>query len=409
MRRAGLSLLALLLIESAAQAARPLQRPPERSEDARRQAEAADAARAGALAAQKAAATRAAEAAAAAGALATERVKATARLRAAEAATLRSAERMSALTHDQTEAETRLAARSAAIAPLLPLIERLSLYPAETLLAVPESPEDAVRGLLVLQGISRRLEADAAALRREQAALAAARAATAAEAPRLEAAQEAQQAAARELDQQLAVADLGRRTAEGESAAAERRATEFAARAGSLRALMARLAAEQRAAEGRARAEAARAEKRPHAATPAPAPAPEIAQPVSHGPLLAPVTGTLVRAWGQPTEAGPSAGLSYRPAPKARVVAPCDGHVAFAAPFRSYGQLLILDCGGGTDAVLSGFAHLDVHPGQQIRRGEPVGVMPSWDPGTRGDRPTLYLELRRRGEPVNPAPLMGAS
>ncbi len=396
------SLLALLLIAAA---------PPGGPEDARRQVEEAEAARAAALAAHQAAAARAAEAAAAAGALSTERVKAAARLRAAEAATLQSAERMAALTRAQNEAEARLAARSAAIAPLLPLIERLSLYPAETLLAVPESPEDAVRGLIVLQGIAHRLEAEATALRREQATLAAARAATAAEAPRLAQAERAQQEAAQELDRQLAAADLGRRAAEGESAAAERRAAELAERADTLRALMARLEAE-RAAEARAHAEAARAEaaragKRRHAAKP---PVPdEAAPPAGHGPLLVPVTGTLVRGWGQPTEAGPAAGLTYRAAPNARVIAPCDGRVAFAAPFRSYGKLLILDCGAGTDAVLSGFERLDVHAGQSLRRGQPVGVMPGWDPGTQGDRPTLYVELRRRGEPVNPATLMGAS
>ncbi len=403
MRRAPASLLALLLIAAA---------PSGRPEDVRRQAEEAEAARAAALAAHQAAAARAAQAAAAAATVATERVRAAARLRAAEAATLQSAERMAALTRAQKEAETRLAARSAAIAPLLPLAERLSLYPAETLLAVPASPEDAVRGLIVLRGIARRLEEEAGALRREQATLATARAAVAAEAPRLAQAEKTQQDAAQELDRQLAAADLGRRTAEDESAAAQRRAAEFAERADSLRALMARLEAERAAAEARAhaeatRAEAARAEKRRHAAKPS---TPEEATPpAGHGPLLVPVTGTLVRGWGQPTEAGPAAGLTYRAAPKARVVAPCNGRVAFAAPFRSYGKLLILDCGAGTDAVLSGFERLDVHPGQSLRRGQPVGVMPGWDPGVQGDRPTLYVELRRRGEPVNPAPLMGAS
>lgn len=397
MRRPPASLLPLLLIAAA---------PPSGLDDARRQAEQAEAARAAALAAHQAAAARAAEAAAAADMLSTERVKAAGRLRAAEAATLESAERMAALARAQSEAETRLAARSAAIAPLLPLAERLSLYPAETLLAVPASPEDAVRGLIVMRGIARRLEAEGAALRREQVALAAARAATAAEASRLAQAEAAQQEAAQELDRQLAAADLGRRAAEDESAATERRATEFAERADSLRALMARLEAERAAAEARARAEAARAEKerRRHAKPPAPE---EASVPASHNPLLVPVTGTLVRGWGQPTEAGPAAGLTYRAAPKARVVAPCDGRVAFAAPFRSYGKLLILDCGAGTDAVLSGFDRLDVHPGQSLRRGQPVGVMPGWDPASQGDRPTLYVELRRRGEPVNPAPLMG--
>ncbi|MBV8614975.1 MAG: peptidoglycan DD-metalloendopeptidase family protein [Acetobacteraceae bacterium] len=400
MRRAPASLLAFLLIAAA---------PPAGPEEAKRQAEQAEAARAAALAAHQAAAARAAEAAAAADTLASERVKAAARLRAAEAATLRSAERMAALARAQREAEARLAARSAAIAPLLPLAERLSLYPAETLLAVPASPEDAVRGLIVLRGIARRLEAEAAGLRREQAALAAARGAAAAEAPRLAQAERDQQDAAQELDRQLAAADLGRRAAEADSAAAERRAAQLGEQAESLRALVARLEAERAEAEARARAEAARAEreKRRHPAKPSAPAEPVVA--ARSGPLLVPVTGTLVRGWGQPTEAGPSAGLTYRAAPKARVVAPCDGRVAFAAPFRSYGKLLILDCGAGTDAVLSGFERLDVRPGQSLRRGQTVGVMPGWDPASQGDRPTLYVELRRRGEPVNPAPLMRAS
>ncbi len=119
--------------------------------------------------------------------------------------------------------------------------------------------------------------------------------------------------------------------------------------------------------------------------------------------LMPPSSGTLIRAWGQPTEAGPAAGLSWRTAPGARVLAPCDGRVAFAAPFRSYGKLLIIDCGGGEDAVLAGLDRLDTKPGRSLRRGEPVGAMPEGTP------PTLYLELRRRGEPVNPAPLIGVS
>ena len=53
--------------------------------------------------------------------------------------------------------------------PLLPLIERLSLFPAETLLAVPAQPEDTLRGVLVLRGLARQLGQEAVALRREQA------------------------------------------------------------------------------------------------------------------------------------------------------------------------------------------------------------------------------------------------
>ena len=46
--------------------------------------------------------------------------------------------------------------------------------------------------------------------------------------------------------------------------------------------------------------------------------------------------------------------------------------------------------------------------GRAIRAGEPVGVMPGWDPAAPGARPALYLELRRDGRPMNPAPFLRA-
>ena len=130
------------------------------------------------------------------------------------------------------------------------------------------------------------------------------------------------------------------------------------------------------------------------------------------GPLFAPVAGAVVRGWGERTEAGPSNGITVRPPPAARVTAPCGGRVAFAGPFRSYGMLLILDCGGGYHFVLSGFERLDVSVGMAAQAGEPVGAMPAWDPRDTGrgatSRPALYIELRRDGQPVNPAPFLRA-
>jgi len=128
-----------------------------------------------------------------------------------------------------------------------------------------------------------------------------------------------------------------------------------------------------------------------------------------HGRLIAPVAGSVIRAWGTATEAGPATGISYQAPPAARVVAVCTGRVAFAAPFRSYGKLLIVDCGGGYHVVLAGFDRLDVKVGQTVAAGEPVGVMPGWEPGAAGNRPPLYVELRRDGQPVNPAPWLRAA
>ena len=95
-------------------------------------------------------------------------------------------------------------------------------------------------------------------------------------------------------------------------------------------------------------------------------------------------------------------------APGARVVSPCAGRVVLAQPFRSYGRLAIVDCGGGWHVVLGGLDRLDVGAGRAVAAGEPIGAMPDWSPQTPASgRPTLYVELRRGGRAVDPAPYLG--
>ena len=123
-----------------------------------------------------------------------------------------------------------------------------------------------------------------------------------------------------------------------------------------------------------------------------------------HGQLITPVVGRIVHGWGERTEAGPATGLSYQTPPAVRAVAPCGGKVVFADVFRSYGRLIILDCGGGYHAVMAGFEQLEVAVGRPVKAGDTVGTMPASGHSGDAGRPVLYLELRRDGEPINPAP-----
>jgi septal ring factor EnvC (AmiA/AmiB activator) len=84
----------------------------------------------------------------------------------------------------------------------------------------------------------------------------------------------------------------------------------------------------------------------------------------------------------------------------AQVVAPHDGKVVFAGNFRGYGQLLIIDHGEGYHSLLAGMSRIDGIIGQYLLSGEPVGVMGSPKDG----KPSLYIELRRNSQPINPAP-----
>jgi septal ring factor EnvC (AmiA/AmiB activator) len=67
--------------------------------------------------------------------------------------------------------------------------------------------------------------------------------------------------------------------------------------------------------------------------------------------------------------------------------------VAYAAPFRGYGYVLIIDHGRGWSTVITDLASLQVRPGQTVRRGAVVGR-------AGGNRPTLTVELRRDGRPI---------
>jgi septal ring factor EnvC (AmiA/AmiB activator) len=109
----------------------------------------------------------------------------------------------------------------------------------------------------------------------------------------------------------------------------------------------------------------------------------------------------VVREFGAEGEGGPAQGVTFQAAAGARVVSPCAGRVVFGAPFRSYGLLLIVDCGSGYHFVLGGLDRLDTAPGQKLLAGEPVGQLGTGAPDARG-RAMLYLELRHHGQPVDP-------
>jgi murein hydrolase activator len=123
--------------------------------------------------------------------------------------------------------------------------------------------------------------------------------------------------------------------------------------------------------------------------------------------LQMPVTGTIVRRFGAADAAlaagGPtSQGIGLAVLPGAEVVAPFDGRVLYAGPFRNLGLVLIIRHGGLYHSLLAGFDQVDVKADQWVLAGEPVGAMP--DAVDNASCGTLYVELRRDGRPVDPQP-----
>jgi septal ring factor EnvC (AmiA/AmiB activator) len=127
-------------------------------------------------------------------------------------------------------------------------------------------------------------------------------------------------------------------------------------------------------------------------------------EPEATGSAL-PARGELVRGFGDDDDLGGKAkGLTIRTRAGAQVVAPADGEVVFAGPFRGYGQLLIIASGTDYHALLGGLDRIDAEVGQSVLAGEPVGTMQ----GTPKGVPQLYFELRRKGQPINPLPWLAA-
>ena len=95
------------------------------------------------------------------------------------------------------------------------------------------------------------------------------------------------------------------------------------------------------------------------------------------GHMRLPVNGTRVREFGgsDGVRRHPKGAFRSPPAPAPQITAPCDGWVVYAGPFRSYGQLLILNAGGGYHVLLAGMERISVDLGQFVLTGEPVAVM----------------------------------
>ncbi len=130
--------------------------------------------------------------------------------------------------------------------------------------------------------------------------------------------------------------------------------------------------------------------------------------------LPLPVNGTRIRNFGNPDgNGGQEKGISIATRPGAQVTTPCDGWVVYAGPFRSYGQLLILNAGGGYHVLIAGMERISVNIGQFVLTGEPVATMGTQSQvasilAAPSSQPVLYVEFRKDGTPIDPGPWWAA-
>ena len=142
---------------------------------------------------------------------------------------------------------------------------------------------------------------------------------------------------------------------------------------------------------------------------------PAVAFASTKGLLALPVNGSKIHEFGgSDGSGGVEKGISLATRAGAQVTTPCDGWVVYAGPFRSYGQLLILNAGGGYHVLIAGMGRISVNIGQFVLTGEPVATMGTTSQvasilATNASQPVLYIEFRKDGTPIDPGPWWAAN
>lgn len=198
------------------------------------------------------------------------------------------------------------------------------------------------------------------------------------------------------LEEQLVLAEA--------QAAIDAERTELAALTARRRAAQVQMAADAAAAERRARVLAAEARtlrelaQRASASRRRPG-APATGPSVIPASWVMPAEGQVTQGFGVAAAGAPATqGVRLRTRTGAQVVSPAAAEVTYAGPFRSYGQVLILNMNGGYALVLTGLDAINVRVGDTVRAGQPMGEMPSADTTP----PELYVEVRQEGRPIDP-------
>jgi murein DD-endopeptidase MepM/ murein hydrolase activator NlpD len=122
-------------------------------------------------------------------------------------------------------------------------------------------------------------------------------------------------------------------------------------------------------------------------------------------PSIWPVAGTLRSGYGvRDNPFGGSStefhkGQDIRAPLGAPVIATADGTVVIAGWQRGYGRVVYIDHGNGMSTRYGHLSRIDVTAGQNIRRGEQLGLVGSTG---RSTGPHLHYEVRINGQPISP-------
>ncbi|WP_092586766.1 murein hydrolase activator EnvC family protein [Rhizobium mongolense] len=320
--------------------------------------------------------------------------------------------------------------RRGLLAEVLAALQRMGRNPPPALLVTPDDALASVRSAILLGAVVPGMRKETDKLAADLANLAALQAASVLEKANLTATMTNGIEEERRMDLLLAENDKLSRSNAADLEAEKKRSEELAGKATTLEGLVASM--ESEIASVREAAEAARQEEenrklltdeqRAQARALADSGVPDknrIAPAYPFGELKAklelPVAGDTLRHFGDADGTGHEAmGMTLATNPDTVVTAPADGLVVFAGAFRSYGQMIILDAGDGYHLVLSGMDIISTRQGKFVFAGEPLAVMGAKRVASatalalETNRPTLYIEFRKDGKPVDSRPWWSA-
>ncbi|MFC3570905.1 peptidase M23 [Paracoccus sp. TOH] len=140
----------------------------------------------------------------------------------------------------------------------------------------------------------------------------------------------------------------------------------------------------------------------------------------AQGSLALPALGKVLRRYNEPDAAGVERpGLVIATAPAALVTTPWPATIRYRGPLLDYGNVMIVEPARGYLMIFAGLAQVFGETGDVLAAGEPVGLMGGQEPpaqefgaefvasaamgGSAGQTETLYVELRRGKETLDPA------
>jgi septal ring factor EnvC (AmiA/AmiB activator) len=342
------------------------------------------------------------------------------RVRGTEDRTRALEQRLQTLTASEAAIRRSMESRRGVIVELLAALQRMGRRPPPAVLVRPEDMLEAVRASILLGAVLPELRSEVEVLATDLAELVRLKQAIAADRATLDGELIALNGEQERLTALIAARQARMAEVEKNVGSEQEKAAGLARQAGTLKELIDRMEKEisgaRQAADEARKAAAAQEreakEKFAQAAFRDPARlAPKIPFAEARGLLPRPVSGDTVLDFGASDGyGGTTRGISITTRPKAAVVSPADGWVAFAGPFRSYGRLLIINAGGGYYVLLAGMDQISVDVGQFVLAGEPVATMGETPlmaltgSAMEKNTPVLYVEFRKDGGSIDPGP-----